>query len=83
MIASQIMQKYPATEMQNRLKIGEFDAWQQEGVKLAQVKVFSSELKRGEAPSSVYRRESFNVAEQQIALAGYRMGEMLNQIFAQ
>lgn len=82
-IARQFMQKYPAQEMQSRLKAGQFDEWQQEGVKLTQTKVFTANLKRGEAPSSVYRRESFDLAEEQIALAGYRMGAMLNQIFAQ
>lgn len=81
-IARQLMQLYPAPEMQSQFSAG-YDEWQQESVKLAQEKVFTSALKRGEAPSSAYRRESFNLAEQRLALAGYRMGEILNQIFAQ
>lgn len=81
-IAHQLTQLYPAEEMQNQFAAG-YDQWQQESVKLAQEKVFTSALKRGAAPSSVYKRESFNLAEQRLALAGYRMGEILNQIFAQ
>jgi hypothetical protein len=33
-------------------------------------------------PSESYKKQAFEIAEEQIALAGYRMGEMLNQIFA-
>ena len=31
-------------------------------------------------PSESYKRQAFEIAQEQIALAGYRMGEMLNQI---
>ena len=44
--------------------------------------VFSADLIRYQTPSEKYKRRAMNVAEQQLALAGYRLGEMLNQIFA-
>ena len=81
LIADSIMRKYPAAEMQNRLKSGEFGEWQQEGFKLATTDVFSPDLIRFETPPSKYRRNAFQVSEQQMALAGYRLGAMLNQIF--
>ena len=33
-------------------------------------------------PSESYKKMAFEIAEEQIPLAGYRLGEMLNQIFA-
>ncbi len=81
LLGDSIMNKYPQGEMQNRLEIGNFRQWQQEGVKLAMTEVFSSDLIRYETPSAKYRRNAFEVSEEQMALAGYRLGAMLEQIF--
>ncbi len=80
-IAQEIMKKYPAANMQNRLKSGQFDQWQQEGFQIASTKLYPSSLTIGEAPSEIYKKMAFEIAQEQIALAGYRMGAMLNQIF--
>jgi hypothetical protein len=80
-IAAQMTQKYPFAKMRNRLKLGKFDEWQQEGFQIASTKLYPSSLKFGEIPSDSYKKQAFEIAEEQIALAGYRMGEMLNQIF--
>ena len=77
-----MMLKYPSAKMQNRLKIGKFDDWQQEGFQIASTKLYPTSLKFGEMPSEGYKKQAFEIAQEQIALAGYRMGEMLNQIFA-
>ncbi len=82
-IANLMTQKYPFVKMQNRLKLGKFDEWQQEGFQIASTKLYPSSLKFGEMPSDGYKKQAFEIAEEQIALAGYRMGEMLNQIFAE
>lgn len=80
-IAQQITKKFPFAKMQNRLKIGKFDEWQQEGFQIASTKLYPSSLKFGEMPSDNYKKQAFEIAQEQIALAGYRLGEMLNQIF--
>jgi hypothetical protein len=80
-IAQAMMKKYPAAKMQNRLKLGKFDEWQQEGFQIASTKFYPASLKVGIAPSEEYKKMAFEIAEEQIALAGYRMGAMLNQIF--
>ncbi len=81
-IAEQIMKKYPFSKMQSRLKIGKFDEWHQEGFQIASTKVYPASLKFGEMPSESYKKQAFEIAQEQIALAGYRLAEMLNQIFA-
>lgn len=82
-IANQMTKKYPFSKAQNNLKLGQFGEWQQEGFKIASTKLFPSSLKRNELPTDGYKKQAFEIAEEQIALAGYRLGEMLNQIFAQ
>jgi hypothetical protein len=80
-IAQAIMKKHPAAKMQNRLKLGQFDDWQQEGFQIASTKLYPASLKFGEIPPDNYKKMAFEIAQEQIALAGYRLGAMLNQIF--
>lgn len=80
-LAQEMMKKYPAAKMQNRLKLGKFDEWQQEGFQIASTKLYPVSLKFGEMPSETYKKMAFEIAQEQIALAGYRLGAMLNQIF--
>ena len=80
-IAKQITEKYPLSKMRNRLKLGKFDEWQQEGFQIASTKLYPASLKFGEMPSDDYKKMAFNISEEQIALAGYRMGAMLDQMF--
>lgn len=80
-VAEMIMREYPFAEMQNRLEIGDYNDWKKESFQLATTDVFSNDLIRYETPSAKYRRNAFRVSEQQMALAGYRLGETLNRIF--
>lgn len=82
-IAAKIMKKYPFAKMQNRLNLGKFDQWQQESFKIATTEFFPQTLVRFQMPTANYTKKSFAIAEQQLALAGYRLGATLNQIFGQ
>ncbi len=81
-IAKKITKKYSFSKMQNRLELGQFDKWQQESFKLASTEVFPPTLKRFEVPSDSYKKRAFAISQEQLALAGYRLGQMLNQILA-
>jgi hypothetical protein len=80
-IGNAIMKKYPAAKMQNRLETGKFDVWQQESFQIASQKLYPKTLLRNQMPSAAYSKMAFGIAEQQIALAGYRLGTWLNQVF--
>ena len=80
-IAKNITKKFPLAKMQSRLELGQFDTWQQEGFRLASTEVFPPNLKRFEVPSESYKKQAFKISQERIALAGYRLGQMLNQIF--
>ena len=80
-IADKIIKKHPFSQMKNRLKPGDFKEWNNEQFKLLNQTVYLDELKRGELPSKKYQNRAFATGQEQIALAGYRLGEMLNRIF--
>ena len=82
-IAKKITKKYSFAKMQSRLELGQFDKWQQESFRLASTEVFPPTLKRYEVPSESYKKRAFVISQEQIALAGYRLGQMLNQIFGE
>ena len=80
-IADQMMKKYPFAKMQNNLELGKYDDWRKESWQLAATEVFPADLKRNETPSDKYKKKAFEIAQERITLAGYRMGATLNQIF--
>ena len=81
-IARNFMKKYPFDKMQGRLALTDYASWASESLRLAQNDVFSADLKRFEMPSSNYKKNALKIAEERLTLAGYRMGEILNNAFA-
>jgi hypothetical protein len=82
-IAAPIMKKHTAAKMSNRLNLGRYDDWQKESFEMAMKEVFPATLVRFQTPPAGYKKNAFQISQQQIALAGYRMGALLNQIFGQ
>jgi osmotically-inducible protein OsmY len=80
-IAQTVTKNYPFSKMQNRLKIGKFKEWQAESFEIATKELFPATLVRYQMPTETYKKRAFEIAQEQIALAGYRMSETLNQIF--
>ncbi|MFL6467586.1 MAG: S1/P1 nuclease [Pyrinomonadaceae bacterium] len=80
-LGNEMVKKHPFGEFAGALKLGNYEAWHQEGLSLATTIVFTPDLKRSEMPSKKYQKAAFATAERQIALAGYRIAETLNSIF--
>jgi len=80
-IAEKFMKTYPFAKMQGKLAMGRFEDWTEESLKMAQEDVFSADLIRFQTPSEKYKKKALKVAEERLAMAGYRMGEMFNQAF--
>jgi hypothetical protein len=81
-IARDIMKKYPFTKMESRFALGDPEQWKRESFEIASTKVYTPDLKRNEMPSPAYRKAAMKVAEERLALAGYRMGALFNQLFS-
>ena len=80
-LGTKMMKKYPYEQFAGSLKLGDYKAWHNEGFALATTVVYTPDLKRFEMPSEKYQKAAFATAERQIALAGYRIAETLNNIF--
>jgi hypothetical protein len=74
------MKSYPYEEYRTKLKLNALDEWQKESFAIATTEVYK-DLKWFELPSEKYRKKALKISEQRLALAGYRMGELFNQVF--
>jgi hypothetical protein len=81
-IAHDIMKKYPFSKMEARLALGDPEQWKRESFEIASTKVYPPDLKRFEMPSEDYKKAAMKIAQERLALAGYRMGALFNQIFS-
>ncbi len=79
--AKSMMKSHPFAALQTKLNIGKYADWQKESFEFAPRDVFSADLQRFSMPSAGYRKKAFRIAGGQLALAGYRLGETLNEIF--
>lgn len=52
-----------------------------EGLTTTKALIYPSTLERGVQPPESYRKMAFETSETELALAGYRLAEMLNQMF--
>ncbi len=80
-LGDQIMRKHPYAKFASDLKLSQYQEWHKTGLDLAMNAVFSPDLVRFQMPSEKYRTKAFALSERQLALAGYRIGELLNNIF--
>lgn len=79
-IAQEIMAKYPYDKMKERIQPGKFEAWARESLDIAMNDVYK-DVKWFEAPSDKYKKKAFEIAQERLALAGYRMGDLFNEVF--
>ena len=80
--ANQIMQHHPRDEFTSELGKREFRDWANESVDIAKRVVFQPPLVRDQAAPPAYKATAFQTAEPRIALAGYRLADLLNQALA-
>lgn len=79
-IARDIMKLYPYAKLRSRINPNKFDVWAKESLDLAISEVYK-DVVEGEAPSAKYKKRAFKIAQERIALAGYRMGDLFNDVF--
>jgi len=62
-----------------RIEPGRVDLWEREGLALSEHVVYAPSLVPNQDPGATYQQTAFDTAETQVALAGYRLAEMLNR----
>jgi len=80
-LGKRFMKEYPRAKIGDALKSGDYEAWRKESFELSTTEVFSPDLVRFQMPSEKYKKKAFKIAERRLALAGYRLADVLNQIF--
>jgi hypothetical protein len=80
--ASTIMHEYPPPYFSNQVYEKALNVWAQESFNIAHEAVYS-DITEHTAPSAFYINRGQIVSQQQLALAGYRLAILLNQIFDQ
>lgn len=80
-IANEIIRAYPYDKLKGELADGKFDVWKDESYKIASTEVYK-DLKWFEMPSDKYKKKAFEIAQRRMALAGYRMADEFNSVFA-
>ena len=71
---------FPKSQFTN-LESAQFDKWALESLQKAKQNAYPKLLKRGQVPNSTYQSNTFRVAKQSIAEAGYRLADLLESIF--
>ena len=79
-IAQDIMKLYPYDKMKDKLSSDNFDVWAKESLNIATTEVYK-DVKWFETPSDKYRKHALEIAQERLALAGYRMGDFFNEAF--
>lgn len=80
-LAQEIMKLHPYDKMKDNLSPNKFDVWTKESLDIATTEVYKN-IDWGKAPSDKYKKKAFDIAQQRLALAGYRMGDLFNEVFA-
>lgn len=78
-LGDKFMKNYPEAKMQAQVDNLKFEDWRQEGFENA-VKYVYAGVTRYEKPSAKYQKQAYKLSQQEIALAGYRLAKILNQI---
>ena len=75
----EVTSHHPRSEFAGEMGQRAFGQWAQASVAIAQHDVYRAPLVRNQAAPASYREAAFRTAEARIALAGYRLADLLNQ----
>lgn len=78
-LVSYLKKRYPRGSLQTLLKKQQINEWRQETYNLGVEFVYAS-IKLGDKPSEKYMKEGKEITGRQLALAGYRLADLLNSL---
>ena len=79
-IAQDIIKLYPYDKLKDKMNDGKFDVWAKESLEFATTEVYK-DVNWFELPSDKYKKKAYEISQQRLALAGYRMGDLFNEVF--
>ena len=79
-IAQDIIKLYPYDKLKDKMNDGKFSVWAKESLDYATTEVYK-DVNWFEMPSDKYKKKALEISQQRLALAGYRMGDLFNEVF--
>ena len=79
-IAESIMKLFPYDKVKDRLSPNKFVVWERESLNIAMSEAYNG-VKFGEKPSDKYTKKVFEIVQERLALGGYRLGDLFNEVF--
>ena len=77
-VVGKLQRRHPRTSFVGQLEPGRYEAWVQTGLALSKTEVYRG-VERGKAPGRRYEKKAIRIAVPRIALAGYRLAEILER----
>lgn len=78
-VARVIQEDHPLSSLADRLEPGRYEEWARAGFATSKSFVYRG-VERGKTPGREYRKAAFGVAEPAVALAGYRLADLLDRV---
>jgi S1/P1 Nuclease len=82
-ISFMVMSANPRASIEGQLADGQFELWAKEGFAASKTSVYPLSLQPSKKPSVEYRKSAEDIAIPAVALAGYRLADLLNSLFGQ
>jgi len=79
-LAVTIGKDFPKDKFAGKLKSGDYEGWAAEGFNTTKNHLYPASLKRNEQPDADYQKMAGQIAEPAVALAGYRLADMLEHL---
>ncbi len=77
-VIAMIVNDHPKASEAARLKPGDFEAWSREGFETAKSVAYPASLHEKQTPATAYKKQVFSIADEAIAIAGYRLADLLD-----
>jgi S1/P1 nuclease len=80
-VVARIVKTRPLSAMTSRVSPGQYEVWSREGFATTKRAAYPSTLRRNQLPDSAYQATVLAIAEEAIALGGYRLADLMNRMF--
>lgn len=81
--AEKIESKHPKSEFGELVALQNSTEWNNEGKDITMNNLYPEDLKQNQQPSEAYKKMAYEIAQERMALSGYRMAQFLNDIFGE
>ena len=79
-VAEELMALHPPQSLRDAIAVEDFEAWSNASAEIAMTRAYPEYLSRDAAPPARYEGEVSEIASKQVALAGYRLARLLDDL---